>query len=107
MVICKECGKRFKIKLNLKFRIKLKEGYQTTCPHCGYITHLSDVSQARSFLSWTRMLPALVMFLAVMFTRSLYIQERLIVAGGALVLVLVIDRLSLWIAGKMYDKQSK
>jgi len=53
------------------------------------------------------MLPGFVMFLVVASTRTLYIQERLIAAGAALGVVFVIDYLSLWIAGKMYDKLSK
>jgi len=108
LVACKECCKRFKIKLNRKFLgIKLIEGYQTTCPFCGYVIYLGDISQVKSLLFWTRMLPGLVMFLVVINTRTLYMQERLIVVGGALIFVYVVDRISLWISGKLYDKLSK
>ena len=108
MVTCKECSKRFKIKLNRKFfGIKLKEGYQTTCTICGYVVYLGDTSQVKSLLFWTRMLPGFVMFFVALATRTLYMQERLIIAGGALIFVLIMDRISLWISGKMYDKQNR
>jgi len=108
MVTCKECNKRYKIKLNRRFfGIKLEKGYQTTCPFCGYITYLGDLSPVRYLLFWTRMLPGVVMFLAVINTRTLYIRERLFIAGGVLILVLVLDRILLWVSGKMYDKLSK
>jgi len=109
MVTCKECNKRFKIKLNSgRFGIKLKGGYQTTCPFCGYVTYLGDISQVRSFLFWSHGVPIFALLLIRMNTRWLDLQELVIVEiVGAMVLVYVIHRLSLWIAGKIYDKLSK
>jgi len=108
MVTCKECNKRFRIKLNGgRFGIKLKEGYQTTCPYCDYVTYLGDISQVKSFLFWMRVLPGFVMFVVVANTRSLYMQERLIAVGVAVTFLFAIHYLELWIAGKMYDKLSK
>ena len=109
MVTCKECRKRFKIKLDSKFfGIKLKEGYQTTCPYCGYVIYLGDISQARSLLFWAKMLLVLMASFLGMNARSLYAQERLIVVGVVFVVfIFAMDRLTLWIAGKMYDKLSK
>jgi len=108
MVICKECGKKFRIKLNSSvLGIKLKEGYQTTCPYCSYITYLGDIRQVRSFLFWMRTLPGFVMFVVVRNTRMLYLQERLIAIGVAIIFLLAIHHLELWIAGKMYDKLSR
>lgn len=107
MVTCNECNKKFKIKLNSKFGIKLKEGYQTTCPYCGFIIYLSDIDQVRWFLTWARMLPTFVMFIIGinMNTILLDLQELLIAVGvGVVVFMFVIHRLTLLIAGKMYDK---
>jgi len=108
MVTCKECGKRFRIKLNSGILgIRLKEGYQTTCSCCGYVTYLGDVSQVRSFLYWMGMLPGFVMVVVIMNTRSLYMQERLIAVGIAVAFLFAIHYIELWIAGKMYDKLSR
>jgi len=108
MVTCKECSKKLKIKLNSGiFGIKLKEGYQTTCPYCSYITYLGDISQVRSFLDWMGMLPGFIMVVVVINTRSLYTQERLIAVGIAVAFLFAIHYLELLIAGKMYDRLSK
>lgn len=109
MVTCKECNKRFIIKFNKgRFGIKLKEGYQTTCPYCGYVIYLGDVSQVRSFLFWSHGVPMFVLLIIRMNTRWLDLQELPIVEiAGAIVFVYAFHRLSLWIAGKMYDRLSK
>jgi len=105
MITCRECNKRFRIKLNSsRFGIKLKEGYQTTCPYCGYVIYLGDVDQVKYLLIFARVLSVLVASFLGMNTRLLRSQERLIlVGGGALVFVFIMHHLSLWIAGKVYD----
>jgi len=105
---CKECNKRFRIKLNSRFGIVLKDGYQTTCPYCGYVIYLDEISQVRRFLILARMLPVFVTFLIGMNARLLASQGLLTIAGvGAVVFVFATHHLTLWIAGKMYDKLSK
>ena len=108
MTTCKECNKRFRIKLNRKFGIMLKGGYQTTCPYCGYVIYLNEIRQVRCFLRWTGMLLVLMAFYLGLNARLLYAHDLLIVVGvGFIVFVYAMNRLSLWIAGKMYDKLSK
>ena len=107
MVTCKECNKRFRIKLNFKFGIILKGGYQTTCPCCGYIVYLDEISKIRRLMHWAGMLVVTVACLIAVSTRTLYMHERLIIVGGVVVFAYVIERLLLRIAGRMYDKQNK
>lgn len=108
MVTCKGCNKRFRVKLNSKFfGIKLKEGYRTTCPNCGDVIYLGDIDQVRYLLFWTRILSIIIVTFLGMNARTLYAQERMIVAViGVVIFVFIMNYLSLCIAGKMYDKLS-
>jgi len=109
MLACKKCNKRFRIKLDSKFfGIKLEKGYQSTCPYCGYVVYLFDIRQVRYLLYLTRMLSVIIATFLGMNARTLYAQERLIVAAiGVAIFVFVINYVSLYIACKMYDKLNK
>lgn len=109
VITCRRCQKRFRIRLNSKLGgLKLEEGYQTTCPYCGYVIYIGDVNQARYLLFWTRILLVLMASFLGMNARLLVAQERFIAVGvGTIVLMFAIHHLSLWVAGKLYDKLSK
>ena len=99
MITCKDCSK--------KFRIKLINGDETSCPYCGYDISLREIDQVRWFMDGAKFLSQLVVFFIGMNAGLLYPQGRLIVRGGwAVASVIVIHHLMLWIAGKMYDKFS-
>jgi len=109
MVTCKECNKRFRIKLGTKFfGVILKDGYQTKCPYCGHITYLGTISPVRSIMFWSHVLTFMLSSYLGANIRTLHAQGRLIiVVAGFVILVFAISRISLWIAGRVYDKLSK